>query len=231
MGEAVIAAAAAEGVEIVGLCDLGGSLQEAATGADVIIDFSFHDATGAVIETAIAMNLPLVIGTTGHSEERRAELRQMTRAIPTVWAGNYSVGVNLLFHLTRQAASVLDETYDAEVVEMHHRMKKDAPSGTAVNLYEIILKERGLGPEALRHGRSGITGERTSTEVGIHALRGGDVVGDHTVMFAGMGERIELVHRASDRRVFAAGAIRAARWVCAQPPGLYDMQDVLGFRS
>lgn len=231
MGEAIASAAAEENVEVVGLCDLGENLEEAASAADVIIDFSFHEATGDVIETAIALNKPLIIGTTGHSEERRARLRDMATAIPTVWAGNYSVGVNLLFHLTQQASAVLDEAYDAEVIEMHHRMKKDAPSGTAVRLYEIILEERGLGPEALRHGRSGITGARTSQEVGIHALRGGDVVGDHTVLFAGMGERIELVHRASDRRIFASGALRAARWVCSQAPGLYDMQDVLGFRS
>ena len=179
----------------------------------------------------MSLNKPLVIGTTGHSDGERERLRTMATAVPTIWAGNYSVGVNLLFHLTQLTSSVLDEGYDAEVIEMHHRMKKDAPSGTAARLYEIILEERGLGLEALRHGRSGITGERTRTEVGIHALRGGDVVGDHTVLFAGMGERIELVHRASDRRIFAAGALRAARWALSQAPGLYDMQDVLGFRS
>lgn len=231
MGQAIASAATDEGVDIVGLCDLGGSLEAAAAPADVIIDFSFHEATGIAIETAAALNKPLVIGTTGHSEDERTRLRAMASTVPTVWAGNYSVGVNLLFHLTQLASSVLDETYDAEVIEMHHRLKKDAPSGTAARLYEIILEERGLGLEALRHGRSGITGERTRKEVGIHALRGGDVVGDHTVLFAGMGERIELIHRASDRRIFASGAIRAARWALTQSPGLYDMQDVLGFRS
>lgn len=231
MGEAVASAADEAKIEVVGLCDLGDNLEEPAALADVIIDFSFHEATEAVLKTAIALSKPLVIGTTGHSDAKRAQLKAMASAIPAVWAGNYSVGVNLLFHLTQQASAVLDQAYDAEVVEMHHRLKKDAPSGTAVRLYEIILEERGLGPEALRHGRSGIPGARTSEEVGIHALRGGDVVGDHTVLFAGMGERIELVHRASDRRIFATGALRAARWVCAQESGLYDMQDVLGFRS
>ena len=145
-----------------------------------------------------------------------------------VWAGNYSVGVNLLFALTRRASAVLGSDYDAEVVEMHHRFKKDAPSGTAARLLEIILEERKLTAEALRHGREGITGERTSTEVGIHALRGGDVVGDHTVLFAALGERLELTHKASDRGIFARGALRAASWVVTQKSGAYDMQDVLG---
>jgi len=140
------------------------------------------------------------------------------------------VGVNLLFALTRRASAILGEDYDVEVVEMHHRFKKDAPSGTAARLLEIILEERKLTAEALRHGREGITGERTSTEVGIHALRGGDVVGDHTVMFAALGERLELTHKASDRGIFARGAMRAARWIAHQPVGVYDMQDVLGLK-
>jgi 4-hydroxy-tetrahydrodipicolinate reductase len=141
------------------------------------------------------------------------------------------VGVNLLFALTQRAAAVLGSDYDCEVVEMHHRFKKDAPSGTAARLLEIILQERKLNDSALRHGREGIVGERTSSEVGIHALRGGDVVGDHTVMFAALGERLELTHKASDRSIFARGAIRAAEWVSARPNGLHDMQDVLGLRS
>ena len=147
-----------------------------------------------------------------------------------MWSGNYSVGVNLLFALTRRASAVLGSDYDAEVVEMHHRFKKDAPSGTAARLLEIILDERKLTADALRHGREGITGERTSTEVGIHALRGGDVVGDHTVMFAALGERIELTHKASDRGIFARGAVRAAQWLADKPAGVYDMQDVLGLK-
>ncbi|MEZ5277220.1 MAG: 4-hydroxy-tetrahydrodipicolinate reductase [Opitutaceae bacterium] len=231
MGRAIAAAAEAEGINVTGLCDLGGDLKLEAKEADVIVDFSFHESTASVIETAVELKKALVIGTTGHTDVRRAELKQTASAIPTVWAGNYSIGVNLLFHLTQVAASVLDEGYDAEVLEMHHRMKKDAPSGTAVRLCEIILEERGLGPEALRHGRSGVPGERSSKEVGVHALRGGDVVGDHTVYFAGLGERIELTHRATDRQVFATGALRAARWALRQAPGVYDMQDVLGFRK
>ena len=139
----------------------------------------------------------------------------MAGKVPCVWAGNFSVGVNLLFHLTQRAARILDDGYDAEVVEMHHRFKKDAPSGTAARLLEIILQERKLTAAALRHGRNGITGERSSREVGIHSLRGGDVVGDHTVIFAALGERLELTHKASDRAIFARGALRAAQWVVA----------------
>jgi 4-hydroxy-tetrahydrodipicolinate reductase len=171
-----------------------------------------------------------VIGTTGHSAEDKKHLLAEAAKIPCVWSGNYSVGVNLLFALTRRAASVLGSDYDAEVVEMHHRFKKDAPSGTAARLLEIILEERKLTAEALRHGREGITGERTSTEVGIHALRGGDVVGDHTVMFAALGERVELTHKASDRGIFARGAVRAAQWLVGKPAGVHDMQDVLGLK-
>ena len=147
-----------------------------------------------------------------------------------MWAGNFSVGVNLLFALTREATRILGPDYDAEVIEMHHRFKKDAPSGTAARLLEIILEERKLRNDSLRHGLQGITGERQPTEVGVHALRGGDVVGDHTVMFAALGERIELTHKASDRAIFAQGALRAAQWVVTQPPGVYDMQDVLGLK-
>ena len=147
-----------------------------------------------------------------------------------VWAGNFSTGVNLLFYLTEIAARVLDTSsdFDPEVVEMHHRLKKDAPSGTADRLLEILKKSRKLNDEQIAHGRSGITGERPSEQIGSHALRGGDVVGDHTVYFAGIGERVELTHRATDRKIFAAGALRAAKWVAAQPPGLFSMQDVLG---
>ncbi len=187
-------------------------------------------ARGDDLAAAVAGRKPVVLGTTGHGAEEKKRLLALAAQVPCVWAGNFSVGVNLLFALTRRAASVLGSDYDAEVVEMHHRFKKDAPSGTAARLLEIILEERKLGAEALRHGREGITGARTATEVGIHALRGGDVVGDHTVMFAALGERLELTHKASDRGIFARGALRAARWVVGQQPGVYDMQDVLGLK-
>lgn len=200
------------------------------TGCDVVIDFSAHSATGKLLELVVAKKKPVVIGTTGHSPVEKKRLRALAAQVPCVWAGNFSIGVNLLFALTRRAASVLGADYDAEVIEMHHRYKKDAPSGTAARLLEIILEERKLATDALRHGRSGITGERQSTEIGVHALRGGDVVGDHTVLFATLGERVELTHKASDRTIFARGAVRAAHWVVKQKPGVYDMQDVLGLK-
>ena len=231
MGQAVAAAAKAAGVNVGAAIDVGDNAADALARCDVIIDFSSHQTTRALLELAVKERKAIVIGTTGHAAGERQELLALAAKVPCVWAGNFSVGVNLLFALTQRAASVLGAEYDAEVVEMHHRFKKDAPSGTAARLLEIILQERKLDVSALRHGRSGITGERRSTEVGIHALRGGDVVGDHTVMFAALGERIELTHKASDRAIFAQGAVRAAQWVIGQKPGGYDMQDVLGLRS
>jgi 4-hydroxy-tetrahydrodipicolinate reductase len=230
MGQANLAAAREAGAEVVAALDQGDDLAAGIAAADVVIDFSFHAASAEIIRLCVAHQKALVIGTTGHPAEEKKHLLAEAALIPCVWSGNYSVGVNLLFALTRRAASVLGGDYDAEVVEMHHRFKKDAPSGTAARLLEIILEERKLGAEALRHGREGITGERTATEVGIHALRGGDVVGDHTVMFAALGERVELVHKASDRGIFARGAVRAATWVIGRPAGVYDMQDVLGLK-
>lgn len=231
MGQAIAAAAKEAGVTVAASLDVGDDIPAGLAQGDVIIDFSSHKATRDVIARALALRKPLVIGTTGHAADEKAQLRQLATGIPCVWSGNYSVGVNLLFALTQQAARVLDTSYDAEVVEMHHRFKKDAPSGTAARLLEIILEERKLDATALRHGREGITGERTSQEVGIHSLRGGDVVGDHTVMFAALGERLELTHKASDRSIFARGAIRAADWVRTRPAGVYDMQDVLGLKA
>jgi 4-hydroxy-tetrahydrodipicolinate reductase len=228
MGQAVAAAAADMGVDIAASTDVGDDLKAAMRSVDVVVDFSNHEATGTLLEHAIAAGKPVVIGTTGHSVADKARLLKLAAQVPCVWTGNFSVGVNLLFALTRKAAETLGDDYDAEVIEMHHRMKKDAPSGTAARLLEIILEERKLDRSALRHGREGITGARTRGEVGVHSLRGGDVIGDHTVMFSGTGERIELTHRASDRAVFARGALRAAQWVKAQMPGVYDMQAVLG---
>ncbi|MBI5381623.1 MAG: 4-hydroxy-tetrahydrodipicolinate reductase [Opitutae bacterium] len=230
MGHAIAAAAAEAGLVICAATDVGDNPAASIARCDAVIDFSFHAATRPMLELAVAHRKPIVIGTTGHSPADKAELLKLAAQVPCVWAGNYSVGVNLLFALTRRAAQVLGSDYDAEVVEMHHRFKKDAPSGTAERLLEIILAERKLERSALRHGRQGITGERTPTEVGIHALRGGDVIGDHTVMFAALGERVELTHKASDRGIFARGALRAAQWVVSQPPGVYDMQDVLGLK-
>lgn len=228
MGHAVAAAAKMSGITVGGVADVGDDMKSTLAQCDVIVDFSSHAATRAMLEAAVAQKKPVVLGTTGHSVAEKKALLALAARVPCVWAGNFSVGVNLLFALTRRATAVLGADYDTEVIEMHHRFKKDAPSGTAARLLEIILEERKLGADALRHGREGITGERQPAEVGVHALRGGDVVGDHTVLFAGLGERVELSHKAGDRAIFARGALRAARWVVTQPPGVYDMQDVLG---
>ncbi len=231
MGAAITNAATEAGHTISAAIDQGDDLAAGIAASDVVIDFSSHHITADVVKHAIAAKKPLVIGTTGHSADLKKSLTaQLAAAIPTVWAGNYSVGVNLLFALTRRATAILGADYDTEVIEMHHRFKKDAPSGTAARLLEIILEERKLNASALRHGREGITGERQPTEVGVHALRGGDVVGVHTVMFAALGERLELTHKASDRGIFARGSIRAAQWVITQKPAVYDMQDVLGLK-
>ncbi len=230
MGLAVASAARELGFPVAAAVDVGDDLGAAMAASDVAVDFSSHRATQAVIEAAVRANKPLVLGTTGHAPAEKSELLALAARIPCVWAGNFSIGVNLLFALTRRASAVLGADYDAEVIEMHHRLKKDDPSGTAARLLEIILEERKLSRSALRHGREGITGERQPTEVGVHALRGGDVVGDHTVMFAALGERVELTHKASDRAIFARGALRAAHWVAGQPAGVYDMQDVLGLK-
>ena len=230
MGHAVIAAAREAGVDIAGSVDVGDDIAAAVTNCDAIIDFSFHTATRSLLELAVAHRKPVVLGTTGHAAAEKQELLGLAAKVPCVWAGNFSVGVNALFALTRRAAAVLGPDFDIEMTEMHHRFKKDAPSGTAARLLEILLEERKLDATALRHGREGITGERTRSEIGVHSLRGGDVVGDHTVIFAALGERLELTHKASDRGIFARGALRAAQWVVSQPPGVYDMQDVLGLK-
>ncbi len=230
MGHALAAAAAELGVAVGAATDVGEDLSAHLGACDVIVDFSSPRATRALLELAVARKKPVVIGTTGHEASEKAALLELARRVPCVWAGNFSVGVNLLFALVRRAAHTLGSDFDAEVVEMHHRFKKDAPSGTAARLLEIILEERKLGAQALRHGREGLTGERSPSEVGVHALRGGDVVGDHTVIFAALGERLELTHKASDRAIFARGALRAAQWVAGQKPGVYDMQDVLGLK-
>ncbi len=232
MGQ-MLAACAARNPElkVVWQIDIGDELSSVIDRCDVVIDFSFHDATPGVAQLCAEHHKALVIGTTGHSEPEKTAIRAHAAAIPMVWASNYSTGVNTLFWLTQKAAEILGTGFDLEVVEMHHRLKKDAPSGTATTLLEILGDVRKLQlKEALRHGREGIVGERTHDEIGMHAIRGGDVVGDHTVIFAGNGERVELTHKASSRETFANGALRAAQWVVNQKPGIFDMQDVLGLK-
>lgn len=232
MGHALLACAARmPEVQVIAGIDVGDDLAAAISGCDVVVDFSFHSVTARVARHCAERGKALVIGTTGHAESEKALIKEAARSIPMVWATNFSTGVNTLFWLTRKAAEILGPSFDLEVVEMHHRLKKDAPSGTATTLLEILAEVRRLQLEqALRHGRQGITGERTAHEIGIHAIRGGDVVGDHTVIFAANGERVELTHKASSRDTFANGALRAALWVVRQSPGIYDMQDVLGLR-
>ena len=232
MGQALVACAARlPELQVIGQVDQGDDLRAVITRADVVVDFSFHQVTNSVAGLCAVHKKGIVIGTTGHSETEKAQITQLASQIPMVWSSNFSTGVNALFWLTRKAAEILGPGFDLEVVEMHHRSKKDAPSGTAMTLAEILAEVRNQQLEnAVRHGRAGIVGERTAEEIGIHSIRGGDVIGDHTVIFAASGERLELTHKASNRETFAHGALRAARWVVRQPPGLYDMQDVLGLR-
>ena len=212
--------------------DTGDDLTAAFQDVDAAIDFTVHHFTGDVLDAAIASNTPLIIGTTGHTDEERARIVAATETLPIVFAPNFSVGVNTLFYLTRKAAQILgNDRFDIEVTEMHHRHKIDAPSGTARRLLEILNEETNTSyEEDIAHGRVGNIGARPSQEIGMHTLRGGDVVGDHTVMFAADGERVELTHKASSRMTFASGAVRAAVWLQDQPAGLYDMQDVLNLK-
>jgi 4-hydroxy-tetrahydrodipicolinate reductase len=232
MGQALLACASRwEAIEVAGAIDQGDDLSGVIGKCDGVIDFSLHHVTVGVAECCAAHGKYLVIGTTGHTGEERSRIVALASTIPIVMASNYSTGVNTLFWLTRKAAEILGPAFDLEVVEMHHRMKRDAPSGTARTLGEILSEVRGRQFDTVaRHGRSGMVGERTDAEIGMHSLRGGDVVGDHTVVFAAQGERVELTHKASSRDTFANGALRAALWVSDKRPGLFNMQDVLGLQ-
>jgi len=199
----------------------------AAASCDVLIDFTRPEGTLANLKHARAM----VIGTTGFSAAQRNAIAEAAKRIPIVMAANFAVGVNAAYKLAETAARILGDDYDVEIIEAHHRHKIDAPSGTALKLGEVVATalKRKLG-EVARHGRSGETGERPLKEIGFHALRGGDMVGEHTVLFAGTGERVEITVRSQSRTTYAAGALRAAKWLRGKPPGLYDMFDVLGLR-
>ena len=232
MGQTVVACASVDPqFEIAAQVDLGDDLQAALPDCQAVIDFTQAEGTAALAEVCAQEGKVLIIGTTGQDSESRQRVATSARKIPIVFAPNFSVGVNALFWLTRKAVEILGPEFDLEVVEMHHRLKRDAPSGTARRLAEILAEVRGLSYEGdTRHGRTGMVGERTSTEIGLHAVRGGDVVGDHIVIYANVGERLELAHKASSRETFAKGALRAVKWATSQPPGLYDMQDVLGLK-
>lgn len=197
--------------------------------ADAVIDFTAPAATVEHAALAAECRKVHVIGTTGLTPDQEAILRDVATRTPVVWAPNMSVGVNLLFALVEQVARTLDDSYDIDILEMHHRHKVDAPSGTALGLGRAAAAGRGVKlDEVWRKSRDGVIGPRPAGEIGFATLRGGDVVGDHTVMFAADGERVELTHKASSRQVFAKGAVRAARWGHGKPPGLYNMRDVLG---
>ncbi len=228
MGQAIASLAGEEGCRIIAECDIDSDPSALMDRCEVAVDFSSHESTPDLAEQCAAHGKALVIGTTGHTREESDRIKACAARIPMVWAGNYSIGVNLLIHLTRQAARLLPESYHPEIVEMHHRFKKDAPSGTAENLLEAILVGRGWGPEAALRSREGLTGERPDQQVGLHALRGGSVVGEHSVVFAGPSERLEFSHSAGDRSIFARGALTAAKWVVGKEPGIYRMSEVLG---
>ena len=200
-------------------------------GAQALIDFTRPEATLGYLEACAAAGVPLVIGTTGFDEAGKARIAAAAQQIPIVFAPNMSVGVNLLMKLAELAAQVLEEGYDIEIIEAHHRHKVDAPSGTALGLGQAVARaiNRDLASCAV-YGREGVTGERDPKTIGFATVRGGDIVGDHTLLFAGIGERVELTHKASSRATFAQGALRAAKWLQGRAPGLYDMRDVLNLK-
>ena len=208
------------------------SLDGVSSDCDVVIDFTAPESSLSTLEWAAAGKKTAVIGTTGFSSPQREHIKKLAQDIPCVCAPNMSVGINLMFNLVSQVAKTLKDDYDVELIEAHHRLKKDAPSGPAVKIAQVLAEslKRNLDQVAV-HQRKGLIGERRSEEIGIQVIRAGDIVGEHTVLFAGAGERLEITHRAHSRDTFARGAVRAAKWVVTQQPGLYDMQDVLELKK
>lgn len=199
---------------------------------DVLIDFTIPEASLAVLDAIEGSGKALVIGTTGFTAAQKDRIREASQQVPIVFAPNFSVGVTLCVKLLELAAGILGDDYDIEVIEAHHRNKVDAPSGTALRFGEAIATalDRSL-PDCAIYGRQGNTGVRTKSAIGFETIRGGDIIGDHTVLFAGIGERVEITHKATDRMTFARGAVRAADWLAAMPAGLYDMSDVIGLAA
>ena len=203
----------------------------AVAAAECLIDFTLPKGTLAHLDACVAARRGAVIGTTGFTAEDKARIAAAARAIPIAMAPNFAIGVNVTFKLAEVAARILGDGYDVEIVEAHHRHKVDAPSGTALRLGEAVAGALGRDLKAVAvHGREGITGERGRTDIAFHAIRGGDIVGEHTVIFAGEGERVEVTVRSGNRMTYAQGALRAARWLTGRPAGLYDMFDVLGLK-
>lgn len=210
---------------------ISGSLAEALADAEVLIDFTFPEVTLANIAVCAQLGKSIVIGSTGFTPDQRAEVNTHAEKIPVVLAPNMSVGVNLCFKILKDVAATLGDDFDMEIVELHHNKKKDSPSGTAVRMGEIVAEAVGRDyNKVANYHRQGMCGERSKEEIGMQTVRGGDIVGEHTVYFIGMGERIEISHRAMSRDMFARGAVRAAGWLGKQGPGMYDMQDVLGLK-
>lgn len=211
---------------------IASSLEEVIDNGDVVIDFTFHTASLVHAKICAKANKAMVIGTTGFNNDELSMIHELAKAnFPLVQAYNMSTGINLLYKLVELTARTLGAGYDIEIVEAHHRLKKDAPSGTAVKLLQVAAEARGWEVDSCaKMCREGIIGERPDSEIGVQTIRGGDIVGEHTVFFAGIGERIELTHRASSRDTFAKGAVRAALWVVGKANGVYDMHDVLGLR-
>ena len=218
-----------EELELVAKCDVREEYPRTwPAETEAVIDFTFHAAVPENITKAAEDGVVYILGTTGLTDEEQAAVDAAAKKIPVVQSGNFSLGINLLLGLVRKASEILGVEYDCEVVEMHHRHKKDAPSGTALMLAKAAADGRGQDFDDVSvFGREGIVGERPLGEIAVHALRGGGVIGDHTVMFAGDVERVELVHKAQSREAFAAGALRAALWAADKAPGLYNMRDVL----
>lgn len=210
---------------------ISSDVQQALSAVDVLVDFTRPEATLTHMQTCLRSGVRMVIGTTGLDSDQKLRVAEAAKKIPVVMAPNMSVGVNLLFRLLETASRVLAEGYDIEIVEAHHRHKVDAPSGTALRMGEVIAHTLGRDlKQCAVFGREGVTGERRAATIGFATVRGGDIVGDHTALFAGTGERVEITHKASSRATFALGALRAARFLADKRQGLYDMQDVLGLR-
>jgi 4-hydroxy-tetrahydrodipicolinate reductase len=206
-------------------------LEKVITNTDVVVNFTTPEATLEHLEIVKNNKKSIVIGTTGFNNEQIATIQKIAKEIPIVLSPNMSVGVNLLFKILKDIARVLGDDYDIEIIEAHHRMKKDAPSGTAIKMAKVIAESLGRNfDEIAVYARKGIIGERTKKEIGIQTVRAGDIVGEHTVLFGGLGERIEITHKASSRDTFARGALKAAIWLHGKTPGLYDMGDVLGIK-
>ncbi len=251
-GRLIQAVVAADGLELVGATERPGhprigtdagllaavgelgvtisdNLEETLADADVLIDFTFPEVTLKNLEICAGLGKKIVTGSTGFTPEQRQQVEEFAKKIPVVMAPNMSVGVNACFKLLKEAAKILGDDFDVEIVEMHHNKKKDSPSGTAVRMGEVVAETLGRDyNKVANYHREGMCGERTRDEIGMQTIRGGDIVGEHTVYFIGMGERIEISHRAMSRDMFARGAVRACQWLQDKNSGLYDMQDVLG---